>query len=123
MMKKYSIIITIIAISLLAICVMLFYRMGMAEVRLAFAEEQIKIFNEMEKSALKSTPEEAIANLEYTLNYYPSGTKQQEGTFLDKIVEKERKLAISNIISYLKEKTKDNLGDDPEKWIKKYKKK
>ena len=98
----------------------LFFQNVMMKMRLAFAEDQIEIFQSMEASALKSSPEEAVKYMEYAINYYPSGTKQNSGTFLDRIVEKERKMAIGNIISYLQNKTGENLGNKPEKWIKKY---
>jgi hypothetical protein len=63
--------------------------------RVGMAKEQIEIFNLMREKSLSITdPEQIEANIEYVENYYPSGTKQTEGSFLDSIVESSRKATI-----------------------------
>ena len=86
------------------------------------AEDQIKIIHEMVDESKNEAPEELVRSLEYTINYYPSGTKLKTGSRLDKIVEKERQKAIHQMLEILKLKTKTDLGNDPNIWIKKYKK-
>jgi hypothetical protein len=39
--------------------------------------------------------------LDYVANYYPSGSKQETGSRLDRMVERERLLAIRDIRSHL----------------------
>jgi hypothetical protein len=51
--------------------------------RVAFADDQIQIFDEMRTKALRSSPSEAVNHLEYVVSYYPSGTKQISGSRLD----------------------------------------
>ncbi len=43
-----------------------------------------------------------------------------DNSFLKEIVEVEKKRTERDIIEYLRTKTGENLGNDPEKWIKKY---
>ena len=56
--------------------------------------------------------------LEYLLNYYPSGTKQVQGSGLDLIVERARENAIREILVDFRKKTGRDYGDDPQVWIK-----
>ena len=89
-------------------------------IRVALASEQTKIFDEMRTKALQSDPAEAVRCLDYVVSYYPSGTKQETGSRLDRIVERERALAARDIVTYLRTKTGEDLGDNPEVWIQKY---
>jgi hypothetical protein len=90
------------------------------QVEVAFAEEQTQIFDEMRQKALQADAVGAAEFLGYVVNYYPSGTKQRAGSRLDKIVERERAFVTHDIISYLRQKTGEDLGENPEAWIKKY---
>ena len=54
---------------------------------------------------------------------FQTGSKQIQGSRLDSLVERERSNAVQIIISYLRTKTGEDLGNDPEKWIEKYAKK
>ena len=74
----------------------------------------------MRVKALQSSATDAADCLQYVVNYYPSGTKQPTGSRLDRIVERERKQVIGEIINYLRIKTGESLGEDPEIWIEKY---
>jgi hypothetical protein len=87
---------------------------------LAFASEQTRIFEEMRTRAVRSDVATAAGCLENVVNYYPSGTKQETGSQLDFIVERERTLAVRDIVADLRSKTGENLGENPEAWIKKY---
>jgi hypothetical protein len=85
-----------------------------------FAQEQIRVFDEMSNRALSANPAQAAECLNYVLTYYPSGTKQERGSALDQIVEQQRERAIQEIITMLRVRTRDDLGRAPESWIKKY---
>jgi hypothetical protein len=58
--------------------------------------------------------------LAYAAHYYPSGSKQETDSQLDRIVERDRALAVRDIIMRLREKTGEDLGNTPEPWIQKY---
>jgi ABC-type phosphate/phosphonate transport system permease subunit len=85
-----------------------------------FAEDQTQIFDDMRQKALQTDAIGAAESLEYVVNYYPSGSKQRTGSRLDKVVERERASVTHDIISYLRQKTGEDLGENPEAWIKKY---
>lgn len=90
------------------------------KIRTKFAEEQIRIFSEMSNRSMASTPADAAGCLDYVVNYYPSGSKQTRGSALDTLVEAQRKRAQLEIISVLRARTRDDLGQEPGPWIKKY---
>lgn len=89
--------------------------------RHSFAEEQIEIFEEMKRKSSDGDLQQSAQCLDYVVNYYPSGTKQVQGSSLDRIVENNRKIAISEIIRTLRRKSGIDLGDAPEPWISKFK--
>ena len=88
--------------------------------RVTFAEDQTHIFDEMRTKALASNPTEAAQCLEYVVHYYPSGTKQETASRLDRIVERSRARAIADIIAHLRSRTPSDLGPTPEPWIQQY---
>jgi hypothetical protein len=61
--------------------------------------------------------------LAYAVGYYPSGTKQETGSRLDRMVEQARTVAIYEIVAHLRARTGEDLGAGPEVWIQKYAKK
>ena len=86
-------------------------------VRIALADEQTAIFDDMRVKAEPADAAKALDYLEYALRYYPSGTKQTEGSQLDRIVERARQNALREIIAGLRVKTGKNLGDAPQRWL------
>jgi hypothetical protein len=86
----------------------------------AFADDQIATFQEMRDKALRSSPGEGVSCLSYVVNYYPSGTKQQTGSHLDRLVERERQRVVAEILADLRARTGRNLGDDSATWIRAY---
>ena len=83
---------------------------------IALADEQTAIFDQMRRQ----TEESVVVNvdyLEYTLSYYPSGTKQTNGSPLDRVVERARWCAVREIIGILRSRTHKEFGDDPRRWI------
>ena len=60
----------------------------MLTIRVAFASEQTQIFEDMRAKALRSDAETAANCLRYVVWYYPSGSKQEVGSRLDRMVER-----------------------------------
>ncbi len=83
----------------------------MTHVQIAFADEQTAIFEQMRRRTAES-PSVDVGFLEYALSYYPSGTKQAEGSALDRIVERARQSAVREIITSLRDRTDKDFGDD-----------
>src|SRR5215831_4798936 len=108
--KRMTIILGVVCLCLLAWCGALLWNQGWLSIRVALASEQTRIFDEMRAKALKSDAAGAAGCLQYVVSYYPSGTKQETGSRLDQIVERERALAIRDIVAYLRTKTGDDLG-------------
>jgi hypothetical protein len=118
--KRLIVVLTAALVVSLAAAGKIFWDAVLLRLRVSFASEQIAIFEEMRSRALSAEGSGAAQHLEYVVNYYPSGTKQIAGSRLDGIVERARTNAIRDIITHLREKTGENLGDDTEKWIQKY---
>lgn len=115
--KKLLIFTTLVLIFALASTL---YKYAFLSVRVRFADDQTKVFEAMTTKASKSSPEEAAMCLEYVLSYYPSDTKQEGGSYLDHVVERARTNSIRSIINYLRSSTGQDLGNEPEAWIKHY---
>jgi hypothetical protein len=93
----------------------------MLKLRVAFADGQVKVFEGMKVLAnATKDPRELSGQLEYVLNYYPSGSKQVTGTQLDRVVEVVRSNAIAEIIGRLRTTTGKDLGNEPNKWLTEY---
>lgn len=121
--KRLTIALSIACLGLCVLSGVLFLKHGMLSVRVALATEQIKIFSDMRQKTLESSDVNNAANcLQYAVGYYPSGTKQVSGSRLDRMVEQERSLVIKDIVAYLRAKTGQDLGDNPEAWIQRYSK-
>jgi hypothetical protein len=89
--------------------------------RIAYADDQITVFSARIYSSDSITnPMQLADQLDYLVHYYPSGTKQDKGTKLDRVVEGTRSIAIAAIITRLRDITGRNLGADPQLWITEY---
>jgi uncharacterized protein YijF (DUF1287 family) len=89
---------------------------SITSVQIAFADEQTAIFDQMRRQTAEAAAVDA-SYLEYTLWYYPSGTKQTKGSRLDRMVERARQCAVREIIEILRSRTRKDFGDDPRRWI------
>lgn len=118
--KRLAIFLSIICFALLILFGSVFWSYGWLSIHVAMASEQTNIFDEMRTQALQSDPAEATNCLAYVVNYYPSGSKQDVGSHLDRMVERERASAIRDIIAYLRSKTGEDLGENAQAWIEKY---
>jgi hypothetical protein len=118
--NRLTIALMILCIGMLGTSGLLFWNYGMLKIRVAFASEQTRIFDEMRTKALQSTTAEAVGCLDYVVNYYPSGSKQETGSRLDRMVERERARAEQDIIAYLRTNSAEDLGTSPDGWIRKY---
>jgi uncharacterized protein YijF (DUF1287 family) len=84
--------------------------------QIAFADEQTAIFDEMRRQTGEAVAVD-VTYLEYALWYYPSGTKQTNGSGLDRVVERARQCAVREIMEILRSRTRKDFGDDPRRWI------
>jgi hypothetical protein len=118
--KRLTIALGVVCVGLLILSGCLFWSYGWLKIQVAFASEQTQIFDDMRAKALQSEAAGAAGCLEYVASYYPSGSKQDAGSRLDQMVERERTLAERDIIAFLRTKTGEDLGTSPEAWIQKY---
>jgi hypothetical protein len=118
--KRLTVVLGLLCALLTFLSVSLFIGYAPLKLRVAFASEQVHIFQEMREKALNSNVPGAAGCLEYVVNYYPSGTKQESGSRLDHMVESARAQSVREIVAYLRSKTGEELGTNPESWIKKY---
>jgi len=114
-----------ILVGVLAACVSSLLLVSMCYVKLrlrvAFAADQVIILEYARQRAVGATsPTETTSLLEYTLDYYPSGTKQVPGSRLDHIVETVRSNAVREALSKLRTMTGADLGDNPTNWLQRY---
>ena len=117
---KVPLVVWIVLLAAIAVAVASFAGYMMLSVRIAFADDQTWIFDEMCEKARGSDALEALGCLEYTVHYYPSGTKQVRGSRLDIIVERSRHDAVREIIEILRQKTEWDFGENPQNWIEKF---
>ena len=113
----------IVAVSFMAVLVGFGFSLvshAITSVQIAFAEDQTAIFEEMRKKTAESATVD-VGPLEYTLRFYPSGTKLDKGSTLDRIVERARQSTIREIIAMLRSRTGLDLGDDPQRWVERLK--
>jgi hypothetical protein len=118
--KRLTIALGLGCLGFLVLCGCLFWNHGWLKIHVAFASDQTQIFDEMRTRALQSDPAGAAGCLQYVVNYYPSGSKQETGSRLDRIVERERAFAVRAIIAHLRAKTGQDLGENPDAWMQKY---
>jgi hypothetical protein len=121
--KRVTIYLSAIILLLLAVCAKLYWDYSMLSLQTEFARDQIEIFTTTREQAKSATTVDAAEALRYAVRYYPSGTKQITGPRLDKIVEAKRAETVRAILDYLRTKTGEDLGKDPERWIEKFGKK
>jgi hypothetical protein len=112
-----GIFLSVVIISAILCTLALYYWHLDLRLHVLLAREQVNVFAAMREKALASNISQATESLEYTMNYYPSGTKQVEGSPLDEIVETSRKMAIDDIIEFLRKKSGQDHGDDPKAWL------
>src|SRR5262245_16370564 len=98
----------------------LLWELAVLKMRVALAADQTEIIEEMRYKALRSNVTGAVELMDYAVHYYPSGTRQEVGSRLDRIVERQRESAVREIIAHLRVKSGIDLGDDPQPWIDKF---
>jgi len=76
----------------------------------------IRDFEMRRNMALRAEPKEAVEILDTIVQLPP----RQSTNSLGRIIEHERAVAIRDVIGYLRKKTGEDLGDEPQKWIEKY---
>jgi hypothetical protein len=94
-----------VCVVLAALCAYCWFERVTMSLRVAFADDQTKTFDDMRENVEKSSPVEKVKSLAYAVSYYPSGTKQVAGSRLDQIVERARQSAVREMIGILRKKT------------------
>ncbi len=107
-----------VGLAILFVALLLSY--GLLWLRAGFADEQTRNFEMSRNKALQSDAAGAASCLDFVVYYYPSGTKQEAGSGLDRTVERVRRSAIRDIIAHLRTLTGEDLGESPEPWVAKY---
>src|SRR5260370_215588 len=107
----------VVVLEMVGVIAKVTYDHAWLSIQTSFANEQTEIFDAMRDKAIHSHPENAADYLQYAVTYYPSGTKQVQGSRLDRIVERARQNAIRDILADLRVKTGKDLGADPQRWI------
>jgi hypothetical protein len=90
---------------------------GVIRLRIAFADDQTDIIEQMREKAERAGPAEAADCLSYVMDYYPSATKQVTGSPLDRVVERARRNAVREMIARFRTRTRHEFGDDPRSWV------
>ena len=119
--NRISVALACVAFVFVLVSSLLFWKYSVLRIKVAFAEKQTEIFEGMRSRALQSTtPVNIASSLSYAVSYYPSYSKQNSGSSLDQIVERHRSAVLREIIAHLRRTTGEDLGDNPEPWLKKY---
>jgi len=80
------------------------------------AQDSVELIDTLRDNALQVETREAVGDLDAIVQLPP----KQNTNFYVMAVQQARTNAVRDIIEYLRKKTGDDLGDDPQKWIKKY---
>lgn len=116
---KFKLFVSLVISALVVISAVLFWNYSLLKIRVAWANAEIQIFDEMCIKARQGDAKNAANCLEYVVNYYPSGARIPAGSPLDEMVKRDRSRAEQEIIGYLKVKTGQDLGSRADAWIKK----
>ena len=120
-LKRLAVILGILCVLMVVHSGFLLWDMAFLGLRVAFADEQTQIFDDMRAQALASTSPRVIADsLQGATDYYRSGTRQQAGSPLDRIVERHRTAVVRDIITHFRRTTGEELGESSDPWIEKY---
>src|SRR5688572_24839304 len=87
--QHLAVLLGVVCFGLMVLCGWLFWKHGWLTIRVAFASEQTQIFEDMRTKALQNDSGTAADCLRYVVWYYPSGSKQEAGSRLDRMVERE----------------------------------
>lgn len=94
-----------------------FFFSTLSTLRRGLTFEVMNTLSACREQAKSGNAETAISCLHSAINYYPSGSNIEKGTYYDILVEKDRAFTIDYIIMLLKEKTGLDLGNDPNLWL------
>jgi hypothetical protein len=79
-------------------------------------QDCVELIETLRVNALQVEPKEAVGDLDAIVLLPPN----QNTNFYGMVIKRARTNAVRDIIDYLRKRTGDDLGDDPQKWIKKY---
>jgi len=92
------------------------------DANLRYAFDIVESFGDKAAAASKSNTSEAcdiLWQLHFPSFDWPEKPHPFHGA-VDNLVERQRRRAVAEVIRYLRQKTGDDLGTDPEKWLLKY---
>jgi hypothetical protein len=78
----------------------------------------VQSFSEAQDTACKADPTQAVRELQFMLDWKPVYYRSNSAHAF--IIDHSRAQALSNVLSYLRKKTGEDLGDDPHAWIQRY---
>jgi len=116
--KRLTILLFLLVVSLLAVAWHLAMKGAIQQADERGTWSVIADYGNCRDVALRSEPDAAAGQL-YIIACLPPRKTNNLSPLL-RIVERERDRDIHDVIAYLRTKTGDDLGDDPEKWIEKY---
>lgn len=120
-LKRVVVVLGVLCAVLFVGSAFLLWNSGVLRLQVAFADDQTQILDEMRTQTLQSvSPPDIAGTLRYALEYCPSGTKRQEGSRLDRVVERLRTAIIRDIVAHLRHTTGLDLDENSEPWIQKY---
>ena len=80
------------------------------------AQDRVELIDTLRDNAVRVEARAAVGDLDAIIQIPP----KQNTNFYGMAVQHARTNAVRDIIEYLRKRTGDDLGDDPQKWIKKY---
>jgi len=114
---KRVVVILLIIVGVLLVCIWnLAWKSGMERMEARDAWRLIMNYESIRGHLSTMTIADTAANLDMTLH---TGLNVKNSD-ISKIMERERKRMIKDTINDLREKTGEDLGDAPERWIEKY---
>jgi hypothetical protein len=116
--KRLTLLLAVVVVVLIGLVWHFDMRFQMQRLDERGAWNTIADFERSQSLALRSEPKIAAEMLDDVAHHPP---KWSTGS-LGMMVEQARADSIHGIIDYLRKKTGEDLGDDPEKWIEKYEK-
>ena len=125
-MKRTVIVLSSLLVVSLIACAYQFFAFTWNVVHQGHAAGQIEIFAAMHDRSLEALAEhppdmnEAIDCLRYMHTYYTSGSIQETGTPLDRIVETTRRIASDRVVDRLRQVAVYDHGTEIEEWLRAY---
>jgi hypothetical protein len=121
--KRLTLLLAVGIVLLLALAWQLNWKLQVALLDAKESEQstwtEVRNLDECRDLALQAEPRKAVQYLEMLDQVPPRSWTARRGN-LGRVIEIERASAIREVIAYLRNKTGEDLGNDPQKWVEKY---